>query len=168
MLLDTDKAQFMPISSGYVVTVDSMVLSNTLQNDLQLLKSLIPQDALVSDADAVPGIHHPNRDESVFRRDLDSQVVNAIKKQKTVRLFDKEQRKMNLLRLRVHYICCNEKSILKLIRERFELKTGRTDVSSVKVTQRRLDIKMHNTWLSVGPLRSVNLAAPVTDTNKNR
>lgn len=75
---------------------------------------------------------------------------------------------MNLIRLRVHYICCNEKSILKLIRERFEKKTGRTDIVTVKVTQRRLDIKVHNSWLGVGPLRSVNLAAPVRDTSTNR
>jgi len=34
---------------------------------------------------------------------------------------------MNLVSIRIHYINCNEKALIKIIRERFDLKTNTTD-----------------------------------------
>ena len=72
----------------------------------------------------------------------------------------KEKRDIHLIRMRIHYVNCNEKSILRVIRSRVELETGFDDVH-LSVTQRRLNIRMNNTWVDLGPAQSVNLAAPL-------
>ena len=118
MLLDTSKADFLATDSDYAVSIDSEKVSQKLQNDLSILKSLLPLNGLFSDSDSVPGIHYPIKttNDSQTDRDQDSFVVLAFRGLKTVRLHLKEQRKMNLVRLRIHYINCNEKSLLKMIR----------------------------------------------------
>ena len=64
---------------------------------------------------------------------------------------------LHLLRMRVHYLNCNEKTILRHLRDRYALRTGLAE-ADLSVTQRRLNISINNTWVNLGQERSVNLA----------
>jgi len=68
--------------------------------------------------------------------------------------------------MRIHYVNCNEKSILRLIKNRVWFESNSDNVH-LSVTQRRLNIRMNNTWVDLGQLQVVNLSAPLK-TGPNR
>ena len=61
------------------------------------------------------------------KQDEDSFVVLAIRGLKQVRLNFKERTRLHLIRMRVHYLHCNEKSLLRMARARFEMKLDVAD-----------------------------------------
>lgn len=140
------------------MTLDSEKASDRLQEDLEYLKNLVPMSALFSDADSIPGVHCPQSQQG--QRDEDSRLVLAIRGLEMYHLCLKEARSLHLIRLRVHYLNCNEKSLLRIVRARFEDTIGPIQGNPV-VKQRRLNIRMNNSWVDVGPDHSVNLSAPV-------
>lgn len=73
----------------------------------------------------------------------------------------KETRPIHLIRMRVHYLNCNEKSLLRIVRARFQALADCDDYCNITVKQRRLNIRMNNSWVDLGPGHSVNLSAPV-------
>ena len=82
----------------------------------------MPLSALFSDVDTIPGVHCPLS--PIGQRDGDSKLVLAIRGRDMYHLCLKERRPINLIRMRVHYLNCNEKSLLKLVRARFEETTN--------------------------------------------
>ena len=120
----------------------------------------MPQLALFCDNDSIPGTHCPLNE--VGKREEDSKVVMAIRGRTSYHLNLKEVRPMNLVRMRVHYVNVNEKSLLRLMKSQFKIKTGVEEKDlSVSVTNRSLNVRMNNTWVDIGQRRSVNLTAPV-------
>ena len=69
---------------------------------------------------------------------------------------------MNLVRLKIHYMNCNEDSLLKMLRARYAIAPN-TGKFSLSIFQRRLNIRIHNTWKDVAPVRSIALAEPVEE-----
>ena len=117
MLLNPSNKQFDPRAQGHTVRVDSEVLSKKLQSDLRYLKSLVPNLALFCDSDSIPGTHCPLNE--VGKREEDSRVIMAIRGRTSYHLNLKEVRPMNLVRLRVHYVNVNEKSLLRIMKTQF-------------------------------------------------
>ena len=149
MLLDPTVDNFLPKALSHNMQLDSEQLSDQLQSDLAPLKALVPELALLSDNDRIPGIHCPLTKQGAPRRDMDSYLPLAIRGKPSYHICLKEKREMHLIRLRVHYYRCNEKSMLQMIKQRFEAHSGMSG-TDISVTQRKLLVKMNNTWLNIG------------------
>lgn len=139
-------------------------LSTKLQADLAQLKTLIPAAALISDGDSVPGLHCPIGD-LTFDKTKDSNIVLAMRGRQTFKMIFKEIRPVNLIRMRLHYLNFDEKVILRIIRTRFEYSSGISDFN-ISVSQRCLNVRLHNTWMTFGRGQSINMAPPVKQNGK--
>ena len=51
-----------------------------------------------------------------------------------------------------------------MLKDRYELKTGMNpDKFRIGIETRKLNIRIHNTWKDVAPVRSINLTEPMQD-----
>ena len=119
MLLDPTKGSFEPGARGYIVRVDSMKVSERLQSDMAPLRKLISSSALFSDNDAIPGIHCP-LDDKEYDRAKKSYLALALRNRDTFKVFLKEQRDVFLIRMRIHYLNYQEKTLMSTLLQSYQ------------------------------------------------
>ena len=83
-------------------------------------------------------------------------LVDEIRGAKRYRLATKETRKVNFVRLKVHYLNCDEAHLLQILQKRYETLFGDSEGKfKVRIEARRLNLRTHNTWRDIEQMRYV-------------
>lgn len=126
----------------------------------------MPLGALFCNKDKIPGIltnrYQAPQDKRKFKT-----LIDEIRGQVSFPLTLKETRQVNLVRLRIRYQNIDEQYLLDKLRKMNEEWFSTKDEKNfdprklkIEIKQRKLNIRMHNTWKDIGDVRSINLAAP--------